>query len=419
MKRSALVALLSRHILKSRERDATLGVMLLRLQRRREFRLIYGYAASDTLSESAQTRIEQVLRPADVVNRIGEYDFVVLLPGLHDLNHAALAGNRVVRAFQDPLPIGARSVLASVAIGISVFPNHGIDAEALLRRAELALANAERTNERSALYVSGDEQTLIPYEWLNEAILANRLEVYLQPMLDLKTDVIVGAESLARWNEPGQGMIAPDAFIPLAEETGLISELTRWSFNATLRHASLARSIDPTLGFSINLSPRVFGQRDIISQVMSALSIWNVPAEAVTLEVTENALMEDPDMSLKLLRRLRDEGLCISIDDFGAGYSSLAYLKHFPATELKIDRAFVMDMQRDARSVQVVRSIIDLGHHLQLGVVAEGVEDALTLEMLRDIGCDRAQGYHIRKPAPAAEVIAELERSLPRAPTQK
>ncbi|MCY7353775.1 MAG: bifunctional diguanylate cyclase/phosphodiesterase [Lysobacter sp.] len=411
MNRSALVALLTGHIVDDQGQDATLGVMLIRLQRLREFRLVYGYAASDALSEAAQIRIEQVLRPVDVVSRIGEYEFVVLLPGLHDRNHAALAGSRVVRAFHDPLSIDTRSVLASVAIGISVFPEHGADAETLLRRAELALGDAERTNERSILYKVGSEKSLIPYEWLHEAIVANRLEVYLQPILDLKANQIVGAESLARWNELGRGMIAPDAFIPLAEETGLISELTRWSLNATLRHASIARGIDPALSFSINLSPRVFGQRDIISQIMSALSIWGVPPEAVTLEVTENALMEDPDMSLKLLRHLRDEGLCISIDDFGAGYSSLAYLKHFPATELKIDRAFVIDMQRDARSVQVVRSIIDLGHHMQLGVVAEGVEDAVTLEMLRHIGCDRAQGFHIRRPAPAAEVIAELGRS--------
>ena len=410
MNRAALVARLAGQLADGGQQE-TLGVMLVRLQRVREFRHIYGYAASDAFSVSAQTRIEQVLRPIDVVSRIDDHEFVVLLPGLHDSNHAALAGSRVVRAFQDPLPIDARSVLASVAIGISAFPEHGVDAEALLRRAESALGTAERTSERSVLYVPGTEKARIPYAWLHEALAANRLEAWLQPIIDLRTGAMVGAESLARWKEPGAGMILPDAFIPLAEDTGLISELTRWSLNATLRHASIARRIDPALGFSINLSPRVFGERDIIAQVLSALSIWDVPATAVTLEVTENALMEDPDMSLKLLRRLRDEGLCISIDDFGAGYSSLAYLKHFPATEMKIDRTFVIDMQRDARSVQVVRSIIDLGHHLQLGVVAEGVEDALTLAMLTEMGCDRAQGYHIGHPAPADDFIDKLERS--------
>lgn len=410
MNHAALVAVLAARLADSQGHAAALGVMMVRLQRLREFRLIYGYAASDALSASAQLRIEQIVRPVDVVCRIGEYEFVVLLPDLHNHNHAALAGSRVVRAFQDTLPIDGRSVLASVAVGISVFPEHGADAETLLRRAELALAAAERSSDRSTLYAMGAEQALIPYEWLHEAIIANRLEAYLQPILDLRTDAIVGIESLARWNEPGRGMIPPDAFIPLAEETGLISGLTRWSLNATLRHASLARRIDPQLGFSINLSPRVFGERDIVAQISSALNIWDVPAQAVTLEVTENALMEDPELSLRLLGRLRDEGLCISIDDFGAGYSSLAYLKHFPATELKIDRSFVIDMQRDARTVQVVRSIVDLGHHLQLGVVAEGVEDGLTLEMLKEMGCDRAQGYHIRRPAPAAEIIAELDR---------
>lgn len=412
MNHTALVALLQGHLVDSHAAGAAFGVMLVRLQRRREFRLTYGYAVSDALGDAAQLRIEQVLRPVDVVCRINEHEFVVLLPALHDRNHAALAGSRVVRAFQDKLSLGSRMVLASAAIGISVFPEHGTDAEGLLRCAELALGKAERSSDRSTIYVAGTEQALIPYEWLHEAIIANRLEAYLQPILDLRRGVIVGAESLARWNEPSRGMIPPDTFIPLAEETGLISELTRWSLNATLRHASVARRINPELGFSINLSPRVFGEHDIVAQITSALSIWDIPAQAVTLEVTENALMEDPDLSLRLLRRLRDEGLCISIDDFGAGYSSLAYLKHFPATELKIDRSFVMDMQRDARSVQVVRSIVDLGHHLQLGVVAEGVEDAVTLDMLHDMGCDRAQGYHIKRPAPANEFIAGLGNDL-------
>ncbi len=411
MSRTALVAMLTQHIDDSRQRNGELGVMLVRLQRLREFRLIYGYAAGDALALAACQLIRQVLRPRDIIAQIGEYEFAVLLPDLHDRNHAALAGHRVVRAFETPLVIDTRSVLASVVVGISVFPEHGADAESLLRRSELAFGEASRSSERSVLYTASGEAPLVSYERLRNAIAENRLEVHLQSILDLQRGVLVGAESLARWDEPGLGRIAPDVFIPLAEDTGLISELTRWSLNASMRHTEKARRVDPTLGTSINLSPRVFGERDIVSQITSALQIWNVPAGAVTLEVTETALMEDPALSLRLLNRLRDEGLCISIDDFGAGYSSLAYLKQFPATELKIDRAFVMDLQHDARSVQLVRSIIDLGHHLQMGVVAEGVEDAVTLELLKRMGCDRAQGYHIHRPQPADEFIGSLPRN--------
>lgn len=164
------------------------------------------------------------------------------------------------------------------------------------------------------------------------------------------------------------------------------------------------------MGFSINLSPRVFDERDIVVQITSALKVWDLPPTDITLEVTETALMEDPALSLRLLSQLREEGFGISIDDFGAGYSSLAYLKQFPATELKIDRTFVKDMQSDARSVQLVRSIVDLGHHLQMSVVAEGVEDAETLELLAQIGCNFAQGYYICRPQPAAEFIADLAK---------
>lgn len=410
MTRGELVAQLSRLLAEARATGGQVGVMLVRLQRLREFRLIYGYAAGDTLAEAAHQHIREALRPADQVQRIGDHEFAVFLPDLLNHNHAALAGNRVARAFQGALRIDSRAVLASVAVGISVCPAHGDEAEALLRRAELAFGQAQRGSERSVLYCADNEPMVIPYERLRDAIVANQLQVHLQPVLDLAQQRIIGAESLARWRDPEHGPMSPDSFIPLAEETGLISDLTRWSLNASLRHLASARRIDPDFGISINLSPRVFAERDIVAQITSALAIWDVPPTAVNLEVTETALMEDPALSLRLLQRLRDEGFGVSIDDFGSGYSSLAYLKQFPATELKIDRAFVMDMGADARSVQLVRSIIDLGHHLQMQVVAEGIEDATTLEMLTRMGCDRAQGYHIRRPQPAEEFIASLDR---------
>jgi diguanylate cyclase (GGDEF)-like protein len=384
------------------------GVLLLRLQRLRDFRQVHGFSAGDLLIEAAQARIAAVLRPGDVLQRLGEHEFALLLPRLHDANHALLAASRVVRGFEEPLQLDARSVLASIAAGASVYPQHGNDAETLLRRAELALGAAERSNDRTSLYLEGSERKLVPYEWLQRAITENRLEIYLQPIVDLRGDAIIGAEALTRWPEPGRGLIPPDTFIPLAEETGLISGLTRWCVHAALRHAAQAQQALPGFNISINLSPRVFGERDLVSHIESALSVWNVAPSAVTLEVTESALMDDPGIGLRLLQQLRDIGLHISIDDFGAGYSSFAYLRRFPATQLKIDRSFVTDMRSDPRSVKVVRSIIDLGHHLGLEVVAEGVEDATTLALLRGLDCDRAQGQHIRSPEPAGTFIASL-----------
>jgi EAL domain-containing protein (putative c-di-GMP-specific phosphodiesterase class I)/GGDEF domain-containing protein len=407
--RAELLARLVRMLDERAEADGPLGVMLVRLQRLREFRIAYGFAAGERLAEVAGALIGEVLRPGDEIHQIDASEFAVLLPRLRDPNHALLAGSRVLRIFQSPVRLDRREALASVAVGISVAPDHGDDAETLLRRAEIAHGMALHGRERCAMYASGTDAALIPYELLRDAITENRLEVHLQPILELGSGALVGAESLARWHDPERGPVSPADFIPLAEETGLITDLTRWSLNASMRHAAQARRHAPALGVSINLSPRVFGQRDIVPQILSSLDIWGVPPAAVTLEVTETALMEDPVLSLALLERLRAEGFAIAIDDFGSGYSSLAYLKQFPATELKIDRAFVVDLPYDPRSQQLVQSIVDLGHHLQMSVLAEGVENRETLELLTRMGCDRAQGYHIRRPQPAPEFIAALD----------
>ena len=383
------------------------AIMLVRIQRLQEFRLVHGYVASDAVGPAATARIRELLRPQDELMQVSENEFIALLPDLLNPGHAMLAGTRVVRAFEAPLRFEGHAVMTPVAVGISLCPEHGADAKTLLRRAEIALRDAKRLSERCALYTSGTERTVVPYEWLHHALQTNRLEAHFEPIMDLRRNAICGYESLARWNNGANGAIRPDVFIRLAEDTGLIGELTRWSLNATFRHAAGIRALDGRLRFSVNVSPRVFGQRDLVQQITGALSIWDVPAEAVTLEVTESALMEEPLSSVAMLHTLREAGLGISIDDFGAGYSSLAYLKQLPATELKIDRSFVSDMRHDVRSARVVRAIIDLGHQLDLQVVAEGVEDAETLEVLRALGCDRAQGYHIGRSTPASELARQ------------
>lgn len=384
---------------------ARIGVMLVRIQRLQEFRLVHGYRASDAVGAAAFARLRDVLRPQDELMQVAENEFIALLPDLRNAGHAMLAGTRVVRAFESPLLFERHAVMTPVAVGISLAPEHGDDATVLLRRAEIALRDAKRLSERCALFSPGTERTTVPYESLHDALRENRLEAHFEPILDLRANAVCGYESLARWTESNGASIRPDVFIRLAEDTGLIVELTRWSLNTTLRHAAGIRALDAALRFSVNVSPRVFAQRDIVEQITSALGVWSVPADAVTLEVTESALMEDPVTSLAMLHTLRQAGFGIAIDDFGAGYSSLAYLKQFPATELKIDRSFVADMRHDVRSARVVRAIIDLGHQLDLRVVAEGVEDMETLEVLRALGCDRAQGYHIGRSTPASRII--------------
>lgn len=413
MTRAELVDRLSALVARQDHGDGPLAVLLVRLRNLGEFRIANGYASGEALVEASADLIRQALRPGDDVQVLDDTEIVVSLPRLRDRNHALLAGTRVLRVFDAPVRLGDRSFPVSVAVGLSVSPWDGDEGETLLRRAGIALRQARRGPQRCVAYVPGTDASRIPYESLRTAIADNRLEVHLQPILDLARHKWCGFESLARWLDPERGQVSPVDFIPVAEETGLVAELTRWSLNTSLRHASLAHRAGAPLGVSVNLSPRVFTQRDIVPQVLSALDVWGLPPSALTLEITETALMEDPAASLALLAELCAAGVGISIDDFGSGYSSLAYIRDLPATELKIDRAFVVDLSRDRRAEQLVRSIIDMGHHLGMELVAEGVQDQETLDLLARLGCDRAQGNFIHPAEPAGTLIATLGREEP------
>jgi diguanylate cyclase len=378
--------------------------LLLRIQRHREEHLLFG----DYLSAAARTRIRSALRPQDRILPIGDNNFALLLPALRDTGHSLLAANRLVRAFREPLLIGDRLQQTVPTIGIAMYPDHAGDTEALCRAAETAFAQALTSRDRYQLYQSEQQRAEPPYVDLREAIMNNRLEVFFQPLWEIRTGRVVGAESLARWHSDVHGAISPTDFVLLAEQTGLIESLTRWSVNTTMRHCATARAAGHRLRYSINLSPRVFHEPGLVEQFKNALAIWDVPAEDVVLEVTESAVMEDPALSAAVLTQLRDHGFGISIDDFGVGYSSFAYLKRFPATELKIDQDFVFDIGVNDRSARLVHSMIDLAHHLELIAVAEGVEDQATLDRLAAMGCDYAQGFLFGRPMPAAEFLATL-----------
>jgi diguanylate cyclase (GGDEF)-like protein len=405
LNRGILFEAIESRLARARAKRQHLGVLLLRLRRLREFRIGFGYAAADRMAELAHRRMVEVLRPADTVLRTGEAEFVIIVPDMPNPDHALLAAHRLVRAFEEPLPLDERAVLATVAVGISRGPEDGDNADLLLRRAEQAYRKARLSVDRLALFAPDVDAVDVPHADLHEAIVNNRLQIYLQAQWDLRHDHLAGAESLARWNSPQWGQVEPNAFIPLAEQTGLITPLTRWSLNNTLNICAQARRQGLAIPFSINFSPRVLPERGVVEQILDALRIWDVPPEAIVLEVTETAVLEDPAVSARLLHRLRDAGLRVSIDDFGTGHSSFSYLQQLPATELKIDKTFIADMARGARPLKLVRSLIDFARNLDMEVVAEGVEDRETLEQLRELGCDRAQGYYIGHPMPAAEFI--------------
>jgi len=407
LNRSEVLSELDAERLRAVEAHEHFAFLLLRVHRHREEHQLFG----DFLSMAARTRIRSAVRPQDRILPIGDNAFALILPNLRDSGHALLAANRLVRAFREPLLVGDRLQQALPTIGIAMFPEHGDVAEALCRAAEQAFAQALTSRDRYKLFQPERMRVEPPYVDLREAIINNRLEVFLQPLWDIRSGCVIGAESLARWHSDVHGAISPTDFVLLAEQTGLIESLTRWSVNTTLRHAAAARARGQHLRFSINLSPRVFHEPGLVEQFRNAVAIWDVPATDIVLEVTESSVMEDPSLSAIVLGQLRDHGFGISIDDFGIGYSSFAYLKRFPATELKIDQEFVLDIGVNTRSARLVHSMIDLAHHLDLVAVAEGVEDEATLARLRDMGCDLAQGFLFGRPQPAAEFVTALGAS--------
>lgn len=383
------------------------AVLVLRVPGLREISLRFGYAQGEQAEEMALALIQRSLRPVDRVFRAGDDSFVVLLPALLNHNHAMLASTRLIQAFEQPLAGTTSPWLVRPVMGIALYPEHGPSADRLCRRAGMALDEAQRRGELCVMYQPHDTQIEIFYDELREALDANRLQVFFQPIWNLQENRIAGAESLARWSSPNHGEVSPANFVPFSEQSDLISVLTRWSVNTTLRHvANLPRNQD--LGFAINFSPRVLSRPGMVEQLIGALEIWGVSPTSVIVEITETTLVNDLDTSVQVLRRLRDHGVRIAIDDFGTGYASIGYLRQFPATELKIDQSLVAAMRSEPHTGKLVRAIINMAHHMDLATTAEGIEDAATLTELTEMGCDYGQGFHLGRPQPAAEFIAQF-----------
>jgi len=386
------------------------AVLVVRVLQQHSFRIDYGYEVAERAGPATALLVESVVRPRDKVARLADDCFALVLPELASENHALLAANRLVRALRDELRIEGLVLSSDVAIGLYQLGAEPEAPGAALRCADIASAQAQRSGQSVSRYAPGRMHSEIPMAELREAIDSRVLDVWFQPLWDLRGQRVMGAESLARWHSGTRGWVSPSLFVSLAEQAGLIGDFTRWSLNASLRLCADARRISPDLKVAINLSPLVFAEEDIAQQIIAAIRLWNVPADAVLLEVTEGAIMDDPHRSGRILQELHGEGMGVAIDDFGTGYSSFAYLRQFPATELKIDQSFIRSMLREQRSMQLVQSMIDLGHHLGIRVVAEGVEDEETLQTVTELGCDLAQGFHIGHPVPAADFIASLQR---------
>ena len=388
----------------------TVSVIMLDLDRFKHVNDVLGYHFGDLLlSRVAERLSQQIVRDGDLVARLGGDEFAVLLRQ----GDAALADSvaqRINRAFDEPLVLEEHTVDMGAGIGMASWPQHADEAELLLSRAEIAMYAAKRRAQGPLLYEpaidAASAQTLSLLSELRSAVGGNELRLYLQPKLALESGRVCGAEALVRWQHPQRGLVPPMEFIPFAEQTGFIRTLTIWVFEEAARHWQRLRSEGIELRLSVNLSTRDLLDQELPQKFDALLVKHRVPAEAFCLEITESAIMDDPQRALATLNRLSGLGFKLSIDDFGTGYSSLAYLKRLPVDELKIDKSFVLNMETDLDDAKIVRSTIDLAHNMGLTVVAEGVENAKVWDLLRQLECDEAQGYHMGKPMPAGDFHA-------------
>jgi diguanylate cyclase (GGDEF)-like protein len=385
----------------------TVAVIMLDLDRFKHVNDVLGYRFGDlVLNRVAERLTQQIVRGDDLVARLGGDEFAVLLRH-GDAALAESVAQRIHSAFDVPLKLEEHTVDMGAGIGIACWPDHGGDADILLSRAEVAMYAAKRRTQGPLTYHAAIDaasaQTLSLLSELRHAVDRGELRLFLQPKLSLETGRVGGAETLVRWMHPQRGLVAPSEFIPFAEQTGFIRTLTIWVFEEAARHWQTLQAQGQQLVLSVNLSTRDLLDQDLPAKFDALLVKHRVPAEAFCLEITESAIMDDPQRALATLNRLSALGFRLSIDDFGTGYSSLAYLKRLPVDELKIDKSFVMSMEKDLDDAKIVRSTIDLAHNLGLSVVAEGVENAKVWDLLRELDCDEAQGYHMGRPMPADE----------------
>ena len=414
--RTLMLRRLGQALQESSRSGRPLALVILALDHFREVTNTLGHHNGELIVRELAGRLGDALGEPERVARLRGDEFGVLLPEAD----AALAGQvaqRIVEALERPFMVQKLPIEISASVGIAVAPDHGGEAEQLMRRADAAVQAARREGGGTCVVYSPecephDPARLALLGELRRALEANELLLHYQPKVDLKTRAVIGAEALLRWPHPRRGMVPPGEFIPLAEQTGIIRPLTRWVLDRALGDSRGWEVSGRSLPVAVNISARNLQDPQIVRQVTEVLQAHDSSPHRLQLEVTESAVMSDAGRAAEVLGRLTSRGVVVSIDDFGTGYSSLAALRRLPVSELKIDKSFVIGMVGDAgEDTAIVRSTNDLAHNLGLIVVAEGVEDQWTLDLLANFGCDQAQGYYIARPMPSAALMVWLGRS--------
>jgi len=398
-----------------------MAVLLLDLDSFKDLNDVLGHRAGDNLLIDVATRLRETIRSGDVIVRMGGDEFAVLLQGPSDAGAAELAAGRIRAALEHSFQLDGLELHLGASIGAAVYPEHGDDAQTLLRRADIAMYDAKAHGNAYRVYDSESEAAdtrarLVLLEELRRAIANGEIEVHYQPKASLVTGEIVGAEALVRWRHPSRGVLAPGAFLGAAERIGILPALTRLVLSQALSDCAGWRAAGHDLSVAVNLATSDLHDPSLPHEVAALLARHGTRPGDLRIEITEEGVLSDPIRARAVLEAISAAGAAISLDDFGTGYSSLARLAELPVDELKIDRSFVARMTSDPGHAAIVRSTIGLAHDLGLHVVAEGIEDQAQWNLLAGLGCDEGQGYLISRPVPNAILEALLlERNRPAA----
>lgn len=418
----ALTGLPNRRLLRDRvmqiltkaERDeSAVTLMFLDLDHFKRVNDSLGHSVGDELLCAVAARLTTAVRRVDTLARLGGDEFVLAMPGIQAAAAAEVA-RRLLDVCSTPFVVGGHDLTVTPSVGISVYPQDGKDIETLLKNADTAMYKAKEHGRNTFQFYAAEMNTatldrLLMESNLRRAIRQQEFMLHYQPLVSLQSGLIIGVEALIRWQHADLGMIMPDRFIHIAEETGLINQIGDWVLGEACHQAQTwIDSGLPPIVVAVNVSPVQFRQLGFVDAVAGALAASGLEAGLLELEVTEGTVMQDADITLGTLTALHRMGVQLSVDDFGTGYSSLSYLKRFPVSKLKIDRSFVCDLVTDADDRAIASTIVSMGRNLRLTVLAEGVETAEQLALLERMDCDMAQGYFFSRPLAASEIIGLL-----------
>ena len=406
---------LTQALMTAKRSGNVVGVMMLDLDRFKHVNDTLGHPVGDLVLKEVALRLRALLRESDSVARLGGDEFAILLASSEPERASTMAG-KVLLALELPIMAEDQPIDIGTSIGIVYYPKHGEDANVLLRRADIAMYAAKRAKSGFAIYdprlEEGRQDHLTLLGELRRAIEQNELVLHYQPKFNFAKNAVTGVEALIRWQHPTRGNVPPADFIPFAEQTGNIRMITRWVIDAAIAQCGAWQECGYRLKISLNISARDLLDKELVPFVAAKLAQYRVEPALICAELTESALMEDPVRASETLAQLHQLGIKLSMDDYGTGYSSLAYIKDLSLDELKIDRTFVSGMSNDTQSAAIVQSTIELGHRLGMIVVAEGVETGLELNTLKEFGCDYAQGYHVCRPMRAEDLLAWLQAEI-------